>query len=214
LQVQESGDSVRVARATLPYLDKPPRMEDKRQPMALPPLARHTVGVMGSGTDEHDDLARGVGSLLARLGVNLLTGGGRGVMRAVARAFTQAPRVRGVSIGIIPCRSERERGVAKEGYPNEFVELAIHTHLPHSAAFGMDDLSRNHINVLTSAAIVALPGGAGTASEVELALRYGKPVVVHATDASLLRDVPAAVPRVTTLDAVERFVREHLDELG
>jgi uncharacterized protein (TIGR00725 family) len=204
---------VLVARATQPYLDKPAGMGNKRQAMAFPPLARHTVGVMGSGTDEHDGLARGVGTLLAKLGVNLLTGGGRGVMRAVARAFTQAPRVRGVSIGIIPCRSESERGVPKEGYPNEFVELAIHTHLPHSAAFGVDDLSRNHINVLSSAVVLALPGAAGTASEVALALRYGRLVAAHATDASLLHALPAAVPRLPTLDAVERFLRQHLDEL-
>ena len=189
-------------------------MRDKREPMAFPPLARHTVGVMGSGTDEHADLARGVGTLLARVGVNLLTGGGQGVMRAVARAFTQAPRARGISIGIIPCRSESERGVPKEGYPNEFVELAIHTHLPHSAAYGMDDLSRNHINVLSSAVVIALPGAAGTASEIALALRYGKPVAAHATDPSALRDIPAAVPRLPTLDAVERFLRQHLDGLG
>jgi uncharacterized protein (TIGR00725 family) len=189
-------------------------MRDKREAMRFPPLAPRTVGVMGSGTDEHDDLARGVGTLLAQLGVNLLTGGGRGVMRAVARAFTQAPRVRGVSIGVIPCRSESERGVPKEGYPNEFVELAIHTHLPYSAAFGMDDLSRNHVNVLTSAVIVALPGAAGTASEVALALRYRKSVAAHATDPRSLRDLPAEVPRLTTLDAVERFLRTHLDGLG
>ena len=189
-------------------------MRDKREPMAFPPLARHTVGVMGSGTDEHADLARGVGTLLARVGVNLLTGGGQGVMRAVARAFTQAPRARGISIGIIPCRSESERGVPKEGYPNEFVELAIHTHLPHSAAYGMDDLSRNHINVLSSAVVIALPGAAGTASEISLALRYGKPVAAHATDPGVLRDIPAPVPRLATLDAVERFLRQHLDGLG
>jgi uncharacterized protein (TIGR00725 family) len=169
---------------------------------------------MGSGTDEHEDLAHALGALLAQLGVNLLTGGGRGVMRAVARAFTQAPRVRGVSIGIIPCRSERERGIPKEGYPNEFVELAIHTHLPHSAAYGLDDLSRNHINVLSSRVVIALPGAAGTASEIALALRYGKPIAVHATDPSLLPDFPATVPRLPTLDAVERYLRQHLDGLG
>lgn len=181
--------------------------------MSFPPLAKHTVGVMGSGSDEHEPLARGIGTLLARLGVNLLTGGGRGVMRAVSRAFTQAPRRRGVSIGIIPCASEQERGIPKDGYPNEFVELAIHTHLPHSAAYGMDDLSRNHINVLSSAAIIALPGAAGTASEVALAIRYRKPVVAYADTPAAFPDFPASVLRLSKLDAVERFLREHLDGL-
>ena len=47
-------------------------------------LARHTVGDMGSGTTEYDLCAREVGELLALLGVNLLTGGGGGVMSTLA----------------------------------------------------------------------------------------------------------------------------------
>jgi predicted Rossmann-fold nucleotide-binding protein len=52
-------------------------------------IAEQTVGVMGSGTHEHDALGREIGQLLARLGVNLLTGGGPGVMTSVSRAFVQ-----------------------------------------------------------------------------------------------------------------------------
>src|SRR5262245_44511108 len=103
-------------------------------------LARQTVGVMGSGTSEHDDLAREVGALLATLGVNLLTGGGPGVMRAVGRAYLQHRRGDGMSIGILPCASERDRATARRGYPNEFVELAIRTHLPFSGPEGTHDL--------------------------------------------------------------------------
>src|ERR1700740_3588200 len=115
-----------------------------------PVVAIQTVGVMGSGTDEHDSLARDVGKLLARLGVNLLTGGGRGVMTSVSRAFVQSSERRGICIGIIPCASERERTKPKDGYPNPYVELPIYTHLPYSGSRGKDDLSRNHINVLPS----------------------------------------------------------------
>ena len=79
--------------------------------------------MLGSGSEEHEAIARGIGTLLARLGVNLLTGGGRGVMRSVSRAYTRAPRACGICIGIMPCRSDSERGIPKEGYPNEFVEL-------------------------------------------------------------------------------------------
>lgn len=173
-------------------------------------LSEDTVGVMGSGTDEHEALAREVGELLARLGVNLLTGGGPGVMRSVSRAFTQARRERGVCIGIIPCRSERERGRPKDGYPNEFVELAIYTHLPHSGDRGKDYLSRNHINVLSSTAVIALPGGQGTAAEVSLAVDYGKPVIAYAADAESVRHFPRSVRRVTAIDGVEQFVRQHV----
>src|ERR1041385_4373452 len=117
-------------------------------------LADKTVGVLGSGVDEHEALAREVGELLAQRGVNLLTGGGRGVMRSVSRAFTQASRTCGICIGIIPCFSDRERARPKDGYPNEFVELAIYTHLPLSAERGTEDLSRNHINVLSCTALI------------------------------------------------------------
>jgi uncharacterized protein (TIGR00725 family) len=165
---------------------------------------------MGSGIDEHPDTAHEVGALLARLGVNLLTGGGRGVMRSVSRAFTQAKRTRGICIGIIPCFSERDRLRPKDGYPNEFVELAIYTHLPLSGEQGREDLSRNHINVLSCCAIVALPGGAGTASEVSLARDYRKPVIVYApAEASPYRGVESAVI-ATTLEQVEQFLKEHL----
>jgi len=156
----------------------------------MPALSDITVAVIGSGLDEHEDLARPVGELLASLGVNLLTGGGGGVMRPVSRAYIRARRERGISIGIIPCRSEAERAIPKDGYPNEFVELAIYTHLPYSGERGQDDLSRNHINILTASAVIALPGSLGTASEVALARRYGKPVIVF-----------------STIDELERFLR-------
>lgn len=173
-------------------------------------VARQTVGVMGSGTDEHEELAQGVGELLASLGVNLLTGGGRGVMTSVSRAYTSAPRSRGICIGIIPCLSTTVRSTAKNGYPNQFVELPIYTHLPFSGEQGRHDLSRNHINVLSSSAIIALPGGEGTVTEVSLACDYGKPVIAYAQDIALLRNFPNAVARARLLTEVREFLLTHL----
>jgi uncharacterized protein (TIGR00725 family) len=175
-----------------------------------PTLATQTVGVIGSGIDEHDDLARAVGHLLARLGVNLLTGGGGGVMTAVSRAYVSQPRRDGICIGIIPCRSEQDRARPKPGYPNPFVELPIFTHLPRSGREGTDDLSRNHINILSCAAIVALPGEHGTVSEVLLAIRYRKPIVMYASDPALVAQFPDSVERLEQIDAVERFLRRHV----
>src|SRR5215467_5889658 len=122
-----------------------------------------------------------------------ITGGGGGVMTAVSRAFIRAPRRQGISIGIIPCASESDRGTPKAGYPNEFVELPIYTHLPFSGPQGTHDLSRNHINVLSCAAIVALPGDEGTAAEVSLAIRYGKPVIIYSPNHRLVERLPEAV---------------------
>jgi uncharacterized protein (TIGR00725 family) len=173
-------------------------------------VTRKTVGVMGSGTVEHDECARPIGELIAVLGANLLTGGGPGVMRAVSRAFTRYPGERGICIGVIPCASETDRGTAKAGYPNEFVELAVYTHLPYSGQQGTQDLSRNHINVLSSAAIVALPGEHGTASEIALALRYGRPVIAYALNPEQVLGFPAAVARLHSIGDVERFLRLQL----
>jgi uncharacterized protein (TIGR00725 family) len=179
-------------------------------PSMPPTLSRTTVGVMGSGTSEHDEYSRPVGEMLARMGVNLLTGGGGGVMTAVSRAFTRTPSRRGISIGIIPCASDSDRGTPKAGYPNEFVELAIYTHLPYSGPQGTHDLSRNHINVLSCAAIVALPGEQGTAAEVSLAIRYGKPVVVFSPARELVEHFPRTATRVNTIEDLLQFLRPYV----
>ena len=173
-------------------------------------LSHRTVGVIGSGTLEHDELSRAVGELLAGLGVNLLTGGGAGVMRAVSRAFTQHAGERGICIGIIPCLNENDRGIPRPGYPNEFVELAIYTHLPYSGKQGTHDLSRNHINVLSCAAIIALPGEDGTASEVSLAVRYRKPVVAYSPNPTLIQRFPESIQCVGTIEDVAKFLRQPL----
>ena len=130
------------------------------------------VGVMGSGTVDHTALAEPLGTLLATKGVHLLTGGGKGVMEAVSRAFVAVHPRAGSCIGIIP--GDYNKGLPKAGYPNRYVEIPIYTHLPHSGAKGMDALSRNHINVLTSNILIFLPGGDGTHTERMLALQYDK----------------------------------------
>ena len=152
--------SIAVVQYRRPRCAGPVRWEAARGKVKImPQLAEVTIGVMGSGKDEHCDLAEPLGSLLAELGVNLLTGAGGGVMTSVSRAFVQSPQRRvGICIGIVPCRSEGDRASPRDGYPNEFVELPIMTHLPLSGPHGCEDLSRNHINILSSAGIIALPG--------------------------------------------------------
>mmetsp|Transcript_153262 Transcript_153262/g.372108 ORF Transcript_153262/g.372108 Transcript_153262/m.372108 type:complete len:296 (-) Transcript_153262:115-1002(-) len=107
-----------------------------------------------------------------------------------------------------------ERIVAPRGYPNEFVELAVHTHLPSSGGFGVSPLSRNHVSVLSVDVLVALPGGVGTASEVELAVRYGVPVCqflgANGRIEGLSEPVAANSPAFERLEDVEAFVREAL----
>lgn len=135
------------------------------------------VGVMGSGRNDGLPLAAELGRFLAGYRIHLLTGGGAGTMASVSRAFYETPARCGLVVGILPCVSEDAPTVSKPGYPNPWVELAVKTHLPYSGERGCDPLSRNHINILTADMIVALPGGAGTASELSLAKRYKRPLI-------------------------------------
>lgn len=166
------------------------------------------VGVLGSGAEPHAEKAEALGRWLASLPVHLLTGAGAGVMTAVSRAFEAVPGRTGLVVGIVP--SGDDPAVPKPGYPNAYVELAIRTHLPLSGTSGRDTLSRNHINVLTSDVLVALPGGAGTASEVELALRYHRPVCAYLDDPAQIPGLPDTVPVFATLTELQAFVTRHL----
>jgi predicted Rossmann-fold nucleotide-binding protein len=128
-------------------------------------------------------------------------------MAAVSRAFVAARRGPGICIGILPC-GDGDPSTPRDGYPNEFVDLAIHTHLPHSGDLGTDPLSRNHINVLSCAALVALPGGAGTRSEVMLAVRYRKPAIAYGSAG--FADIPDTVARATNIEDIRRFLERQL----
>jgi predicted Rossmann-fold nucleotide-binding protein len=139
---------------------------------------------MGSGEMEFADLAEPAGRVIARAGYHLLTGGGDGVMAAAARAFTAVAGRQGLSLGIVRAHGTEHLGAHKGRRPyrprgpNAWVEIPILSHLPLSGTQGKHDLSRNHINFLTASLVVVLPGGPGTASELELALEYGRPVVL------------------------------------
>ena len=162
---------------------------------------------MGSGREPHDDLADPLGKWLAESGFDLLTGGGGGVMTSVSRAFCGVSGRAGITIGVLPGDLDDEgHYVERDGYPNDWVDLPIRTHLPLSGECGTAPLSRNHLNVLSADVIVALPGGAGTRSELELAARYGRPAILF------LGDHPAPVgwpevPVARSIDAVREFVR-------
>lgn len=122
---------------------------------------RTVIGVMGSGrplSPSEEKLARDVGRLVAEQGWTLLNGGRcSGAMDASARGAHEAG---GLVIGILPDRDLSDA--------SEHLDVAIVT--------GMGE-ARNVVNVLTCEVVIALPGGAGTLSEIALALQAGKPVV-------------------------------------
>jgi uncharacterized protein (TIGR00725 family) len=145
-----------------------------------------------------------LGRWLGEQGYDLITGGGAGVMTAVNRAFAAVPNRRGVSVGVLPAGPP-------PGYPNPYVDIAIHTHLPKRGDEGADILSRNHITVLSAAVIVVLPGREGTRTELALALHHRKPLIAYlGTDGKIEGALRMAMPAVAiTLDEVTAFVAKH-----
>ncbi len=125
-------------------------------------------------------------------------------MAAVSKSFHDTPNRRGLVIGILP--SDESLANPKDGYPNQWVEIPVQTHLPLSGERGTERLSRNHINVLTADVLVALPGDAGTLSEVELAVRYERPVVAFVESDQDIPGLPDGVPVSSSLEGVQTFV--------
>lgn len=129
------------------------------------PSRRPVIGVMGAGegaAPRDVELAERLGELVAQRGWVLLTGGrDAGVMGAAARGAKRVPG--SLTVGILPDAS---------GGASPHVDVAIVTGLGNA---------RNAVNVLSSDVVVACgAGGAGTASEVALALKSGRPVVLVA----------------------------------
>lgn len=134
-------------------------------------MRKKVIGVMGGGrvSDVALEQARELGRLIARRGWVLLNGGrDRGVMAASAAGAHEAG---GLVIGILP-------GADRQGAA---------PHLDVAIATGMGD-ARNVINVLSSDVVIACPGSVGTLSEVALALKNGKPVVLLGFEAGPVGD--------------------------
>lgn len=121
------------------------------------------IGVMGAGEPGVRTLeaARQLGRLVAEAGWVLLTGGRpAGVMEAASAGAKSVPG--SLTIGVLPS--------GPDGPVSPHVDLALFT--------AMGD-ARNAINVLSSDVVVACGvEGPGTASEVALALKAGRPTIL------------------------------------
>ncbi|MEA5605359.1 cytochrome [Nostoc sp. UHCC 0252] len=125
------------------------------------------IGVMGRGENATaNDLqnAYTLGQLIAKQGWVLLTGGRNvGVMDAVNKGAKSAD---GLTIGILPGDYNQD-GISPS------VDIAIFTDMGNA---------RNNINILTSDVVIACGMGAGTASEIALALKANKQVILLTND--------------------------------
>ena len=142
--------------------------------------------------------ARELGRLIAENGWVLISGGRRsGVMQA---SVTGASEAGGLTVGVL---YDDDRELGAEG-----LDIVIPT--------GMG-AARNIINVLSSDVVVACKGTGGTLSEIAMALRCGRPVVLLDFDpGAAFLDAGAAEVRWalagTPAEAIAR-VREYLQEL-
>ena len=123
---------------------------------------RTIIGVMGGADPDLPpkvlEDAEAVGRGIADAGAVLLCGGRTGVMEAAARGARSVPC--GETLAVLP-GPDPDRA-------NPFMDQVVATGLGNG---------RNVINVLSSDAVIALPGGAGTLSEASLALKCGIHVV-------------------------------------
>lgn len=166
---------------------------------------RPIIGVMGSHSKGWDEYAVPLGRLIAEYDYHLLTGAGAGVMSTVAQAFTDVESRAGISIGVVPTVDYKGGFVAREQYPNPYIEIPVLTPLDKKAEKDSNPFSRNHVNVMTSHALVILPGEHGTQNEVSLALQYNKPMVLFGPEAAF-KGFPEQVTIVDDIEAVREFL--------
>ncbi len=118
------------------------------------------VAVVGGAqcTEEEYNIAYEVGAGIAGHNAVLICGGGNGVMEAAAKGAVEAG---GVSIGILPG--------GKSAHGNRFVSYNVATGLGEA---------RNAVIACAADFMVAVGGEYGTLSEIALAMKLGKPVIV------------------------------------
>lgn len=124
-------------------------------------MRKIVIGVMGGSTADEPTLAgaRELGRRIAERGWVLLSGGrSTGVMQA---SVSGAHEAGGLTVGVL-FDDDRDRAAAG-------LDIVIPT------GFGA---GRNVINILASDVVVACRGNGGTLSEIALALRFGRPLVL------------------------------------
>ena len=139
-------------------------------------VQRLMIGVIGAADASFSGLEKAyqVGRLIALRDAVLVCGGMGGIMEAASRGCFDAG---GEVIGILPGD--------KAASANPFITHPIVTAMGHA---------RNVILVQTAAALIAIEGGYGTLSEIAIARKLGKPLVLldswPTIDNTLTTDTP------------------------
>ncbi|MEW6075577.1 MAG: TIGR00725 family protein [Candidatus Omnitrophota bacterium] len=122
-------------------------------------MRRKIVAVIGGHdcTKKVEQLSHKLGINLKKVVNTLVCGGLSGVMEAVCKGFKSKNNV---TIGIIPTYDKNTA--------NKYIDIVIPTGL---------GLARNVLVVKTADVVIALPGKAGTLSEIAYCLQFGVPVI-------------------------------------
>ena len=118
-----------------------------------------TISVIGGHemTKATEELAFGIGEVIAKAGAVLVCGGLDGVMKAAAKGAKSAG---GLAIGILPGKDK--------ACANPYIDIALPTSIGYV---------RNAIVACSADIIVALPGSHGTRSEISYGFVFGRPII-------------------------------------
>ena len=147
------------------------------------------IGSDGRIPPEIYKTAEEVGHAIADVGATLITGGRGGVMEAACKG---AKENGGLTVGILP-------GSEKDANP--YIDVAIVTNMGDG---------RNVINVKSSDAVIVVHGGAGTLSEIGLALKAGKKVIAIKSSGGVAKKMAGAVidgKKVASVDTVREAIK-------
>lgn len=153
------------------------------------------VGVMGGvQCDERiASLAEALGGALALQGWTTLSGGRPvGVMEAVSKGAAQAG---GTVVALLPGENPHEA--------TRWATVAIASGIGYA---------RNSMNILSSDAVVALPGSTGTVSEIAYAITYAKPLALLGWDSQPLS--AHRPPFFQEVNDVVAWLKEVLPQVG
>lgn len=129
-------------------------------------MSKQIISLVGPGeeaTNENLEDARNIGRLIAQNELVLFTGGRNcGVMHAASKGTKENG---GLSIGILPTH--------KNTNTSSYVDIPVYTGAGNA---------RNNFIVLSSQLIIAIGIGAGTSSEISLAIKANKPVILYSPE--------------------------------
>jgi uncharacterized protein (TIGR00725 family) len=155
------------------------------------------IGVMGGAqfvTNDEEKYAYQIGKIIALEGWVLLNGGrSSGVMEATAKGARENG---GITVGVLPTENASSA--------SQYIDIPIIT--------GMG-LARNVINILSSDIVIALPGRAGTISEIALALSHGKQVILFRFEVGTWINYYIDKKQVLVANEVEQLRQLLIEEL-